>query len=192
MLNFSMLLAMVVITQQMYANPTHKRKQGIKCGKERFDWVKRARSFEDRRDRMLQMDRCDEDILFDDTLTNYFSSLSSNRNFPAISQCEHLRVNCDQLEPRSHRNYYNRNSKCFENWYSTADVSFVEKCHKYLDIARSYDTEDSLEDHVIENHLNCFKSHLLEANMTVQNIKIAINILEDRIHFANHCHAFHY
>ena len=183
---------MTVIMQQMFANPLHNRRQRIACGKERFDWVKEARNYEERKDRMIQMGRCDEDVsLFDDTFRNYFESLSSNRNMPVISECANLRGNCNRIEPSSHRNYYDKNSKCFENWYSTNDRSFVEKCYIFLDMASNYGSEESLEDDIIKSHLKCFKNHLVESKMTVQNIETAINILEDRIHFANHCHAFY-
>ena len=193
-MNFLSILLAIEAIPQSYATPIHKTTrssnlQSSKCGKERFDWLKSAISVEDKWARMIEMEKCEEDKRFDGEFAKYFKSLTSNRDLPSV--CGPLRVNCAQIEPRSHRNYYDRNSKCFDYWYDTDSFSFVEKCREYLATAKYYAGEDRLQDKMIEAHLDCFKNHLTENMMTVDNIRTAIQVFEDRILFANHCLAFY-
>ena len=188
----SIVLALVMI--QIHASPTRERNRlsvhsspSLKCGEQRFHWMKGARTTDDKKWRMLFNARCEDDKNYDHIFDHHFERLNTGKLDIAV--CERLRKNCDWQDPRSHRyndTPFDTNSKCFENWFG----SFDDKCKKRLENATTHVSEDSIDVKIIEDHKMCLKQHLDRYVMKRHVIQTLIDILEDRIHYANHCYSF--
>ena len=76
-------------------------------------------------------------------------------------------------------------------------VSFIERCHKHLNKSRFYVYVEVIRDQEIQNHKKCFQhymSHTVDDAVSHAfdiDSDLAFMILEDRIHYANHCYSFY-
>ena len=77
-------------------------------------------------------------------------------------------------------------------------VSFIERCHKHLNKSRFYVYVEVIRDQEIQNHKKCFQhymSHTVDDAVSHAfdiDSDLAFMILEDRIHYANHCYSFYW
>lgn len=173
--NLSIFMVLAVVTRIICASPSReKKKTSMICGKARFQSLKHANEFHDKKLMMFNIGRCKDDTDYDRILTSYFEH----------SVCDQLRKNCAQKDPTSHRNY-GTNSKCFENWVG----SFDDKCKTHLENTTAH-FPMSIDVEIIEKHKMCLKRHLERYMMTRNKIRTVLKILEDRIHYANHCYSF--
>ena len=129
----------------------------------------------------------------DKSLTKYFMDLQKEGSrLRGSSQCysvdNMMRNNCKRHEPSSHSSM----EGCFDNWHDDGAKSFVDKCRDRLNASNDVSKVATVEIDSIERHSDCLL-HSLDLDgqrADLDTKKKILRILEDRIYFANYCHAF--